>query len=1384
MGWGYSYKFTFNPKLKSVKILTAGVYLDDGKNYSPSYGPHIYKEKKPSKASLISTVSYNSVEKIVLIPEISIYKWPKREGAEVTFLKGESVLLDSSNKEATLTIDLPNFDYLPGVYEGFLHIKDDKGNIRASEIPFRYIVAGDIITIHSMSSEKTSVAEDEKFSVKVFATGSPVDMDNYDPNIKYSQDVVASLFVKNEKGQIVAKGTKDVSLISVPDINFDFISKKRAKALKAEVIFTKNGKEVARHVSNLSADYDLVVSELSFVDKYKVYLFIIIGILVAVLTVFFRKKILIKNNLVIWGSILISSLLISGAQAIIITEQGSARPVGEPAINLNITLNSPQEEQSFNPGESFNVSGNIFSPHCTNSSENIYISTWISNQAGTVNISSPIESYLTRYNKNGTHDWSVKNTEFPNGATGPLVNLGAYNLRAPGDYGNYRLYVKARQDFRDGIFRNSNDIVTKGYVNFKVIPISPTGFTLTGGVSCSPNIALSWTKPTNMTGVEGFKLYRSTSQNGTYDLVATLPITATSYTDTLSSLVPGTFYYKITAYDSESGLESDPVSTSYTYADACIKGECKTPPHNTQVGSAPRQDSDSLCTIGLFSQFETERSLSGATTYTWKCTGTNVSQVASCSAELSSNVVDGECGTKHGSVGLDRNYSFTAGELCSRTSVIPVNPSVSTDDLYQWICTGSGDGQSRSCNASVAITQSPVCGTLTQFSDWPVDETGLCGFGSVIDRSFNSTTGRFYWSCEDAASNVSNQCTATKVTPPVDGACGTKHMKTDLGTGYTFSEPELCARGVSTPNNPTVLSGHYNWSCSGTNGGVPASCRATVASLPPSTPTVISAIGQCNGTNDQNIINLHFDATQGSQPVTANVYRSTSLGGVYAKIGSGIMMLTEDTGRLSGVFSDTNAVRGATYYYKVELQNSTGKSPMSGARSATSPARCTDEIGICGNAINNMLYFTPNTNILPSALCQVGNPIILGLNETGTKYRWRCAGSDGDAICELSKAESNDAECGLASGAVFDITPGSTRGDLCNPGQASVPIIDPEDSSKYKWTCTSANGLVQRICRSSAVINGVCGTKGSFPNNENLSPNALFTTNELCSVGTPSTNAPIASALGRYSWTCEASGVDAPCDAFVGECSGDCNDDEEEDNDGDDGGSLCGSKNGSSFSSIPNDDTTGLCSGASSVVPGSISSDAGGYYWNCKKGSSPTVSCHASYSGGVSIPPGGGTGCNGICPPPENGSVELRQFKAFPSLVTSGGVCAIRLDQNIFEKANLNTRCTLKLPSGNSYYKNGASTFSPVIDDGAGGFNYMDEFISQGVFRGSSYGLTCYQVNPSTGVMESGSEKKINALCRINPALIETSFVDKFYGGVKNMTASLFDAVYRFFNLR
>lgn len=592
------------------------------------------------------------------------------------------------------------------------------------------------------------------------------------------------------------------------------------------------------------------------------------------------------------------------------------------------------------------------------------------------------------------------------------------------------------------------------------------------------------------------------------------------------------------------------------------------------------------------------------------------------------------------------------------------------------------------------LPEDPQCGEVMTFSTWPSD-SDLCQVGEASDKSFNSSTNQYVWSCEVERVGTT-QCVADK---------------------------------------PAVA---------------------------PSTPTV-TATGTC-GTpgSGKNNISLLLKSTSGSLPANFSIFRSTSQNGTYTEIVSSVSASSSVSGELLGNYTDTNAVPGATYYYKVKAENGAGISNFSVATLGNSPASCEQTIGECGTANDTSISVAPQTQ---NELCAVGTPSSVWLNLARTKYQWLCQEEGGDYLCEATntntgavscgsasdaflsylptnqtpglcinssptnirlnnegtfytwscsgqgsavscqapKMTSNDAQCGGAEGGSYISTPEPTRADLCSAGKSSSPILDPSDSSKYKWTCTSLNNQNSVSCNA----------------------NVLTVNDDSGNGGSP-----------KYG---------------------------------------CGSLDGTDLKSMPTEANSGLCTNDSDVVSGSI--DLNGtnrYVWKCSfsDGGINKVSDCSARTTEVTIPE---PNCvsNGSCPEIVEDAVSLGDLKTYPGLVNSGALCAVEVGAipgGVFLSKTENTRCVLRYPNGNT-----SDEFAP---------SSVSDRHSSAVFFESQFTLTCYETDPETGAEIAQTRQNKSSICRINPATVETSFLKQMFGNFKDMSASVFDAVLRFFNLK
>src|SRR4029077_2337968 len=150
------------------------------------------------------------------------------------------------------------------------------------------------------------------------------------------------------------------------------------------------------------------------------------------------------------------------------------------------------------------------------------------------------------------------------------------------------------------------------------------------------------------------------------------------------------------------------------------------------------------------------------------------------------------------------------------------------------------------------------------------------------------------------------------------------------GTSPGAESSTPLATGVTTTSftDPTVVNGTtYYYTVAAVNAvgtSQPSNeANATPQATVPGQPTGLVA----SAGDSKVVLSWTVPNTDGGSPITGyNVYRSTTPGG------EGTTVFAAAT---SSSFTDTTAVNGTTYYYKVAAVNAVGVSPQSGEASAT-----------------------------------------------------------------------------------------------------------------------------------------------------------------------------------------------------------------------------------------------------------------------------------------------------------------------------------------------------------------------------------------------------------------------------------------------------------------
>ena len=225
-----------------------------------------------------------------------------------------------------------------------------------------------------------------------------------------------------------------------------------------------------------------------------------------------------------------------------------------------------------------------------------------------------------------------------------------------------------------------------------------------------------------------------------------------------------------------------------------VNGACGSS-NGANLTSAPTTN---LCSAGNAS------AVGGSGPWNWTCAASGGGTGASCSAQLQ---VNGSCGPANG---LPVSAAPTTN-LCSAGSA----STVSGNGPWAWSCLGSHGGSTSSCSAP--RTQQVVNGSCGLANGVPVSTaptTNLCSAGSP---STVSGTGPWDWSCTGSAGGNTASCSAPAIQQVVNGSCGSANG-VPVSTAPTTN---LCSVGSASAVSGA---GPWNWSCTGSNGGTPASC--------------------------------------------------------------------------------------------------------------------------------------------------------------------------------------------------------------------------------------------------------------------------------------------------------------------------------------------------------------------------------------------------------------------------------------------------------------------------------------------------------------------------------------------------------------------------------
>ena len=233
LGLGWSDKaIKVNPGTLTSAALTKASVVAEGKEFDLTSGPTV-------KSSVSLSVSFkNDGKAIPVIPNIVMHK--RADSVSPAFsMTSARIFITPGKSSFSIPLPISALDG-PGVYFGTASFLDSSGVLRAPSIDFQYIIGGDIATLNSISSDKTTASAGETVTVSLTYSGTP-----YDIVTAYSAPIDGahlSVVLKNQSGVTVASYDKPQDFNDDGKITIPFVLSADASSLRVEAQALKGNK--------------------------------------------------------------------------------------------------------------------------------------------------------------------------------------------------------------------------------------------------------------------------------------------------------------------------------------------------------------------------------------------------------------------------------------------------------------------------------------------------------------------------------------------------------------------------------------------------------------------------------------------------------------------------------------------------------------------------------------------------------------------------------------------------------------------------------------------------------------------------------------------------------------------------------------------------------------------------------------------------------------------------------------------------------------------------------------------------------------------------------------------------------------------------------------
>lgn len=188
--------------------------------------------------------------------------------------------------------------------------------------------------------------------------------------------------------------------------------------------------------------------------------------------------------------------------------------------------------------------------------------------------------------------------------------------------------------------------------------------------------------------------------------------------------------------------------TSDTFALPLQNGACGAAYGKTNLLGTPSATSD-LCSAGK-PTLPTE----AGGTFSWTCIGISGGTTASCTARMTTDPVNGQCGSSSG-----QKFAWNATPATQLCNLGKVSTMGGNSTTWQWTCEGLNGGTAANCSAEKLLPKDGQCGLYNGVMLSSAPMFNLCAVGAA---STVTGTGPWNWTCGGLYDGATVNCQAQK----------------------------------------------------------------------------------------------------------------------------------------------------------------------------------------------------------------------------------------------------------------------------------------------------------------------------------------------------------------------------------------------------------------------------------------------------------------------------------------------------------------------------------------------------------------------------------------------------------------------------------------------